>query len=76
MARVDTCRTNEASLPEGDEVLPPERSPLASQSRSEEAPELLAGYLGRIGKGRLLTHEEELDSAAGRGPGTRGRERA
>jgi RNA polymerase primary sigma factor len=61
MARVDTCRTNEASLPEGDEVLPPERSPLASQSRSEEAPELLAGYLGRIGKGRLLTHEEEMD---------------
>jgi len=25
------------------------------------APELLAGYLGRIGRGRLLTHEEELD---------------
>jgi RNA polymerase primary sigma factor len=25
------------------------------------APETLAGYLGRIGRGRLLTHEEELD---------------
>ena len=62
MERVDSCRTKEANSPERDEAMGPGRSPLASQSRTaEEAPELLAGYLGRIGRGRLLTHEEELD---------------
>jgi RNA polymerase primary sigma factor len=40
----------------------PGRSSLANESReAEAAPELLAGYLGRIGKGTLLTPEEELD---------------
>jgi len=33
----------------------------SAETRKEEAPELLAGYLGRIGRGRLLTPEEELD---------------
>jgi RNA polymerase primary sigma factor len=61
MERVDDHRTKEASLPEGDEAPYPGRSSFASQSRGEEAPELLTGYLGRIGRGRLLTHEEELD---------------
>jgi len=62
MERVDTYRTKEASLPERNEALHSRRSPLASQSRGAgEAPELLAGYLGRIGRDRLLTHEEELD---------------
>jgi RNA polymerase primary sigma factor len=37
------------------------RSSAASQSREKEAPELLAGYLGRIDRGQLLTPEEELD---------------
>jgi RNA polymerase primary sigma factor len=60
MERVDTRRTEEASPPERDDALHPKRSPLAGQR--EETPELLAGYLGRLGKGgRLLTHEEELD---------------
>jgi RNA polymerase primary sigma factor len=61
MERVDGYRTKEASLPEGGEAAHPGRSSVASQSRGEEAPELLTGYLGRIGRGRLLTHEEELD---------------
>ncbi len=61
MERVDTCLTKVAIPPERDEAAHPGRSSVASQSRGEEAPELLAGYLGRIGRGRLLTHEEELD---------------
>ena len=61
MERVDVYRTKEASPPERDEALHPGRSSVASQSRGEEPPELLAGYLRRIGRGRLLTHEEELD---------------
>jgi len=61
MERVDTCRTKEAIPPEREEAAHPGRSSVASQSRGEEAPELLAGYLGRIGRGRLLTHEDELD---------------
>jgi RNA polymerase primary sigma factor len=61
MERVDTCLTKVAIPPERDEAAHPGRSSVASQSRGEEAPELLAGYLGRIGRGRLLTHDEELD---------------
>jgi hypothetical protein len=61
MKRVDTCHTKEAIPPERDEAACPGRSSVASQSRREETPELLAGYLGRIGRDRLLTPEEELD---------------
>jgi RNA polymerase primary sigma factor len=62
MERVDTCRTKEKIPPERDTVAPPGRASVASQSRTEEeAPPLLAGYLGRIGRGTLLTPEEELD---------------
>jgi RNA polymerase primary sigma factor len=61
MERVDGYRTKEASLPERGEAAHPGRSSVASQARGEEAPELLTGYLTRIGRGRLLTHEEELD---------------
>jgi RNA polymerase primary sigma factor len=32
----------------------------AGWQESSEAPELLAGYMARIGKGRLLTHREEI----------------
>jgi RNA polymerase primary sigma factor len=32
-----------------------------SQVPQGEAPELLPGYFARIGKGKLLTHEEEID---------------
>src|SRR5215218_8488379 len=58
MERADTCRTKEAIPPKRDTAAPPGRASVASQG--EEAPALLAGYLGRIGKSRLLTHEEEL----------------
>jgi RNA polymerase primary sigma factor len=60
MERVGIYRTKEATPPKRDEVAHFGRSSAARQSREEEAPELLAGYLGRIG-GRLLTPEEELD---------------
>jgi RNA polymerase primary sigma factor len=53
--------TKEAIRPNRDETSHYGRSLAASQSREEEAPELLAGYLGRISRGRLLTPEEELD---------------
>jgi len=45
--------------PQRDRPAPAGHSPPASEA--EEAPELLAGYLGRIGKGTLLTLAEELD---------------
>ena len=32
----------------------------AGSQRSSNAPELLSGYLAKIGKGRLLTHPEEI----------------
>jgi RNA polymerase primary sigma factor len=55
---VDSCRTKEVISPKRDIAGPPGRSPVASQRRGEEAPELLAGYLERIIRGRLLTSEE------------------
>jgi RNA polymerase primary sigma factor len=62
MGRVDACRTKVASPREGDGAAHPGSSPVASQTRGAEvAPGPMAGYLGRIGRGRLLTHEEELD---------------
>jgi RNA polymerase primary sigma factor len=60
MERVGIYYVEEAiPPPERAGVAPARSSPPASQG--EEAPELLAGYLGRIGRGRLLTPEEELD---------------
>jgi RNA polymerase primary sigma factor len=38
-----------------DEVLPP-----AKRREELETPELLAGYLKQIGRGKLLTHQEEI----------------
>jgi RNA polymerase primary sigma factor len=64
MELLDVYQTREASPSDGDDAMHPTSSPVASESRTaEEAPELLAGYLRRIGKvtGRLLTPEEELD---------------
>jgi RNA polymerase primary sigma factor len=52
-------RRKDAIPSEKDEAARVRLSPVASQGR--EAPELLAGYLGRIGRGRLLTREEELE---------------
>jgi RNA polymerase primary sigma factor len=52
-------RKKEAIPSEKDQAARVRLSPVASQGK--EAPELLAGYLGRIGRGRLLTPEEELE---------------
>jgi RNA polymerase primary sigma factor len=57
--RVAFYLTKETIPPKRDEAAHSGRSSAAS--REEEAPELLAGYLGRIGRGSLLTPEEELD---------------
>jgi RNA polymerase primary sigma factor len=51
-----------ALLPEA--ALAPDREPEgdteAAAPHETEAPELLAGYLAKIGKGRLLTHRQEV----------------
>ena len=36
-------------------------TPIVRRSQGGDAPTLQAGYLGRTGRGRLLTPEEELD---------------
>jgi RNA polymerase primary sigma factor len=61
MERVNTHHTKEASPPESDEAAHFGRFSVVSQRRGKEAPELLAAYLGRLGRSRLLTREEELD---------------
>src|SRR5918993_530050 len=61
MERMDTRHTKDVNRPESDKAAHFGRSPVASQRRGEEAPELLAGYLGSIGRSKLLTPEEELD---------------
>jgi RNA polymerase primary sigma factor len=64
MELLDIYHTREASPTEGDDTMHPTISPAASESpAAEQAPELLSGYLKRIGdvRGRLLTPEEELD---------------
>src|SRR5215213_5868645 len=62
MGFLDVYSTKEETPLERDEAMHPGCSPDASESRTaEEAPPLLAGYLGRLGRSRLLTPEEELD---------------
>jgi RNA polymerase primary sigma factor len=58
MECVGNYLTKEAIPPKRDEAAHFGRS--SATSREEEVPELLAGYLGRIGSSRLLTPEEEL----------------
>lgn len=53
--------TNQAASLENDEAPRRRYSAVASEGRAGEAPEFMAGYLGRIGKGRLLGREEELE---------------
>jgi RNA polymerase primary sigma factor len=60
MERVNIHRTKEVSLPKSDEAAHFGRF-TAGKRRGEDTPELLTGYLVRIGTGRLLTPEEELD---------------
>jgi RNA polymerase primary sigma factor len=63
MDLIDAYPTKEAIPPERDIAVSRGRSPAASESRgsAEEAPPLLVGYLGRLGRSTLLTPEEELD---------------
>jgi RNA polymerase primary sigma factor len=49
------------SPPEGDDAGHLEHTPGVSRDQVEEAPELLPSYFARIGKGRLLTHQEEVE---------------
>jgi hypothetical protein len=59
---VSIHRANGAvSPPEGDDAAHLKRTPVASRDQGEEAPELLPSYFARIGKGKLLTHEEEVE---------------
>ena len=61
MQHVGIHCTNEAtSSSESDEVTHLTRTPGALWSHEGEAPELLAVYFKRIGRGGLLTKEEEL----------------
>jgi hypothetical protein len=54
------CTNEAASSPESGEVTHLTRTPGALWSHEGEAPELLAAYFKRIGRGGLLTKEEEL----------------
>ena len=49
------------SPPEGDDAAHLGHTLVASRDQGEEAPELLPSYFARIGKGELLTHEEEVE---------------
>jgi RNA polymerase primary sigma factor len=60
MEHVSTHRANGSiSAPEGDDAAHLGHTLVAGQGK--EAPELLPGYFARIGKGKLLTHEEEVE---------------
>jgi RNA polymerase primary sigma factor len=60
MERVDSYRTNEELPLERDEAVSFRHAPVVRRSQGGEAPPLLAGYLGCLGRSRLLTSEEEL----------------
>jgi RNA polymerase primary sigma factor len=62
MEGVGSYRVNERLPPERAEAVSfRDAAPVVRRSQGGEAPPLLTGYLGRIGRGRLLTREEELD---------------
>ena len=62
MECVSNKRANGAiSTPKEDDVTHLRHSPGVSQVPQGEAPELLPGYFARISKGKLLTHEEEVE---------------
>jgi RNA polymerase sigma factor (sigma-70 family) len=54
------CTKEAVSSPESDEAVHLTHTLVARRSQEGEAPELLAGYFERIGRGGLLTKEEEL----------------
>jgi RNA polymerase primary sigma factor len=60
------------SSPESDEAAHLTRPPVVSRGpQGEQAPELLQDYFARIGKGKLLTHEEEVELSRRAGAGDR-----
>jgi RNA polymerase primary sigma factor len=62
MERVSIHRTNEAVSPlEGGDATHLGHITGRDRSQEEEAPGLLAGYFGRIGQGKLLNREEEVE---------------
>ena len=62
MERVGIHRTNEAVSPlEGGDATHLGHIAGRDRSQEEEAPGLLAGYFGRIGQGKLLNREEEVE---------------
>ncbi len=64
MERVSVPCTNDTVPPtEGDGAARLGRASIASNSQREEAPELLADYLERIGRSQLLTPREEAEFA-------------
>ena len=54
MERVDAYRVDEGLPPEKVEAVNCRHAPVVRRSQGGEAPQLLAGYLGRIGRSRLL----------------------
>ena len=60
MERVGSYRVNEGLPPEREEAVSFRDAPAVRRSQGGEAPPLLAGYLRRLGRGKLLTPEEEL----------------
>lgn len=64
MQHADTPSMNDASLARSDEATLSGRSTAARKGRQRgEAPDLVAGYMERIGRGELLTKEEEATLA-------------
>jgi RNA polymerase primary sigma factor len=61
MERVGSYRVDEGLPPEKVDAVSCRYAPVVRPCQGGEAPELLAVYLGHIGKGRLLAREEELD---------------
>jgi RNA polymerase primary sigma factor len=61
MERVGNYRVNQGLPPEREEVVHFRDAPVVRRSQGGEVLPLLAGYLGRIGRDRLLAREEELD---------------
>jgi hypothetical protein len=77
MELLDAYRTKEAVPPERAAAAPPGYFSVASQSYgAEEAPEHLAGYLGRIGRAPSSPRRRSWTSPEGLGPGKRGPGRA
>src|SRR5829696_6285287 len=73
MERVGIYRVDEAIPLRRETERRARRTQVVSQG--EEAPELLTGYLGPFGRGRVLTPEEELHLGPRARPGTRARTR-